>query len=63
MVAEPLLTITEVSDRLKVTEPTVRQWLRDGRLTGVRIGIRTWRVRPEDLNAFLNDRIGAPYDK
>ncbi len=49
---EQLLTPAQVGERLQVTERTVYQWLRDGRLAGLKLG-RLWRVRPEDLEAFL----------
>lgn len=32
---EPLLTVPEVAQRLRVSEVTVRRWLRGGRLRGV----------------------------
>ncbi len=51
-VNEQLLTPPQVAERLQVTERTVYQWLRDGRLVGLKLG-RLWRIRPEDLEAFL----------
>jgi excisionase family DNA binding protein len=47
-----LLTPAQVAERLQVTERTVYTWLRGGRLRGLRAG-RLWRVREEDLEAFL----------
>jgi len=37
---------------LQVSRRTVVRWLKEGRLKGVRAG-RLWRVREEDLEAFL----------
>ena len=52
---EQLLTVDQVAERLQVNEQTIRRWLRDGELTGVPFGGRTgWRVREEDLQAFLD---------
>jgi excisionase family DNA binding protein len=51
-VNEQLLTPAQVGERLQVTERTVYQWLRDRRLVGLKLG-RLWRVRSEDLEAFL----------
>ena len=51
-VNEQLLTPAQVAERLQVTERTVYEWLRDGRLVGLKLG-RLWRIRSEDLEAFL----------
>ena len=57
---EKLLTPEQVAERLQVTERTVYGWLRRGTLPALKLG-RLWRVRPEDLEAFLeNARAKAP---
>lgn len=48
-----LLTPEEVAAQLRVTLPTVYAWLKMGRLRGLRAG-KFWRIRPVDLEAFLN---------
>lgn len=48
-----LLTVPEVAAALRVTPWTVREYLRDGRLVGVKPGGGNWRVRQEDLEAFI----------
>lgn len=50
---EALLTTQEVADLLKVTVRTVYNLLESGELQGVKVG-RVWRVREEDLEAFLS---------
>lgn len=53
---ETMLTPEEVAERLKVKPYTVREWLRLGKLKGIKLptGRRVvWRVRPSDLEAFL----------
>lgn len=47
-----LLTPEEVAAEVRVTRRTVYEWLRNGKLPGLRAG-RWWRVRREDLEAFL----------
>lgn len=47
-----LLTPEQVARRLQVKERTVYDWLRIGRLQGLKLG-RLWRIRPEDLDIFL----------
>ena len=55
MTDEQLLTVEQVAKRLQVTEWTVRNWLRQGRLRGLQPGGRKagWRIRPSDLERFL----------
>ncbi len=62
MADEQLLTVEQIADRLQVTEWTVRNWLRQGRLRGLRLGSRTagWRVRPSDLEHFLVESETTP---
>ena len=49
---EALLTPEEVADQLRVSRPTIYAWLKMGRLKGLRAG-KVWRIRPADLEAFL----------
>ena len=51
---EKLLTPEQVAKRLQVTERTVYGWLRRGGLPALKLG-RLWRIRPEDLEAFLEN--------
>lgn len=47
-----LLTPEEAAARMAVSPKTVRDWLREGKLQGVKVS-NLWRVRPEDLEAFV----------
>ena len=51
---ENLLTPEQVAKRLQVTERTIYGWLRRGTLPALKLG-RLWRIRPEDLEAFLEN--------
>jgi excisionase family DNA binding protein len=51
-------TIEEVAKHLKVSTRTVREWLRSGKLKGLKAG-RLWRIREEELRAFL-ERLRPP---
>jgi excisionase family DNA binding protein len=42
----------DVADVLGVTEPVIRQWLREGDLVGYRVG-KSWRVLKSELRAYL----------
>ena len=50
-----LLTLEDACERLQVSEATIRRLVKDGELRVVRIG-RAIRVRPEDLDAFIDGR-------
>ena len=66
MVDDSWLTVTEITQRLKVHRETVRRWLRDGRLEGRNFGGKMgYRVRARDLERFLagndgQEKTGGP---
>lgn len=47
-----IFTPEEVALKLTVSPKTVKDWLRSGKLRGVKVG-RLWRVRESDLEIFL----------
>jgi excisionase family DNA binding protein len=55
---EKLLTPEEAAERLAVSPKSIREWLRQGKLKGVRAG-RLWRIRERDLEAFLDPVLHA----
>lgn len=50
---EKLLTPEEAAGILKMRPETVREWLRTGRLKGLKAGPRMWRIKEIDLVEFL----------
>jgi excisionase family DNA binding protein len=50
-----LLTVAEVAELLRVSNMTVYRLLKAGELPSVRIG-KSFRVREDDLDAYLADR-------
>jgi excisionase family DNA binding protein len=52
MTPEKLYTPEGAAEALLVSPKTIRDWLRTGRLKGVKVG-RLWRVRESDLEEFL----------
>ena len=46
------MTVKDVADLVRVSEATVRQWIRLRELRAIDLG-REWRVIPRDLEAFL----------
>lgn len=56
---DELLTVADVAARLRVSEETVRQWLRKDVLSGYNFGGRTgWRVPASEIARLLDARTG-----
>ncbi len=53
---ENLLSIEETAAQLKTHPETIRRYIRENKLAGVKLG-RSWRVRESDLSAFINARL------
>lgn len=51
---DELLTVNEVAQILKIHPFTIRLWLKQGKLSGVKIGGR-WRVRRSALEGFIGE--------
>jgi excisionase family DNA binding protein len=51
-----LLTPEQVAERLAISRLTVMKWLREGRIPGQKLGRKTWRINPDDLDTFLQRR-------
>jgi len=51
---DDIMTVEEVAAKLDLHIETVRLWLRNGRLRGVRVpGTRRWYVRKADFDALF----------
>jgi len=59
MAHEQYQTVKDVADLLKVSEVTVRRWIKDGELRAIDIG-KGWRIGPDDLDAFLEGHATRP---
>ena len=53
---EKLYTVEEVAEYLALNPATVRVYLRDGELQGIKLGPRQWRVKESALQAFVDAR-------
>ena len=53
------LTVKDVAALLKVSEETVRRWVREGELPALALGKKAgFRIRPADLEVFIAARYG-----
>jgi excisionase family DNA binding protein len=56
-----LLTVAEVAERLGVTTGAVLDWIKRGEIRASNLGGRAgWRIRPQDVEAFLDARSNIP---
>jgi excisionase family DNA binding protein len=58
MIDEQLLTVSEVAKQLRISENTVRTWLRSGHLNGARPGGTKigWRIPASEIARIMRDR-------
>lgn len=50
-----LLTVEEVCNILKIHPVTLRNWLRKGKIKGVKISHREWRIPESALQEFIKE--------
>jgi excisionase family DNA binding protein len=58
-----MLTVKEVANKLRVTEATVRNYIRKGEINAIKFGPRLIRMREEDVNDFIEKRQTAKHGK
>jgi excisionase family DNA binding protein len=54
-----LLTTAQVADRFQIDERTITRWLRDGFLSGYKLG-KEWRIASNELESFLHGHANRP---
>lgn len=57
-VFEKLYTTKQVAEIFNVTEYTVREWLKEGTLVGIKTATDRWRVTESAIKKFANSRYG-----
>ena len=60
MSQEEWLTVEETAQRLRVTDETVRRWIRRNELHALNVGGKRpdYRIRRDALDAFISGRYG-----
>lgn len=53
---DDLLTVEQVAERLQVHPDTVRRYIREKKLTAIRLSNTNLRVRKSELDRFLKER-------
>ena len=59
--AGKMLSPEEVAEHFSVTTNTVRAWLREGKLKGVKLGNKIWRISEEELQSYICREQGVAY--
>jgi excisionase family DNA binding protein len=54
--ADEYFTPQEVADKLKVSHRTIKKYLIEGRLQGMKVN-RMWRITPEQIQDFVAGRV------
>jgi excisionase family DNA binding protein len=52
---EPLLTVAEVANIMRVSNMTVYRLIKSGQLSAIRVG-KNYRIRRADMDRYLTDR-------
>jgi excisionase family DNA binding protein len=52
---EPLLTVGEVAELMRVSNMTVYRLIKSGQLAAVRVG-KNYRIRRSDISRYLDER-------
>ena len=52
---EPLLTVGEVANMMRVSNMTVYRLIKSGQLTAIRVG-KNYRLRRADVERYLSER-------
>lgn len=51
---EQLLTVNQVAERLQIHPISVRLKIKDGTIKSIRVGKKSIRIRPEDLEKYIS---------
>jgi excisionase family DNA binding protein len=53
MIEEPMLSPGQIAELLGVHKKTVHLWLRTGKLQGIKISYRAWRIPKSAFDSFI----------
>lgn len=58
-IEDPLLAVSTVAKIFGVTPYTVRTWLKDGTISGVKLETGQWRIAQSEARRYANTRYGS----
>jgi excisionase family DNA binding protein len=50
------LTVKQAAGLLNLKPETVQKWLRDGKIKGIKLSRKVWRVAETDLDRFIENK-------
>ena len=53
-----LISVRTAAEQADVHAQTVRRWIQSGELPALKLSARLYRIDPDDLQDFLNERKG-----
>jgi putative resolvase len=59
MSEDQLLKVTAVAEYFDVTRPTVREWIKDGKIKAIRLAGGHYRIRLSEVKRFAQEKYGA----
>jgi len=63
MMEERYFTIEEVAEKLAVAKKTVKNWLLTGKLQGIKLTNKLWRIPESELNRFIEEAKARAFKK
>ncbi len=54
LLSDELLTIAQAASYLQLSDKTIRRLIADNHLIASKVGNRTWRIRMQDIENYLN---------
>lgn len=58
-IEDPLLTPARVATIFGVTPYTVRTWLKDGTIQGIKLPSGHWRIAQSEVKRYANTKFGS----
>jgi len=59
-VVDPLLTVRDVAQEMRVAEKTVRRWINTGWLPAMKVSDQSgWRIRRSDLDELIRRQVAT----
>lgn len=54
---EKLYTVEQIAEHLMMNASVVRRWLQEGKIKGIKLGHKGWRIRESELLRLVNQGI------
>lgn len=55
---DPLMTVDDIAGIFAVKAYTVREWIKSGKLNGIKLPTGGWRIQHSEMVRFANEKYG-----